>query len=262
MRGIKAVILAGGKGTRLAEETSMRPKPMVEIGGRPILWHIMMAYSQYGIRDFIICVGYKGYMIKEYFANFALHNSDVLVDLSERKISFTSNQLPDWRVHVVDTGEESMTGGRLGRIRHLVADDPYFCMTYGDGLADVDMNRLIAYHVEQNALATMTVVRPSARFGSAVIDGGRVVDFREKPQTEQGLINGGYFVLSPETLDLIKDDFTVWEQEPLVHLSKTNELAAFHHEGFWQPMDTLREKHLLEDLWNADEAPWKVWGRA
>lgn len=256
MTEIKAVILAGGLGTRLSEETGLRPKPMVEIGGRPILWHLMEIYSRFGINDFVICAGYKGYMIKEYFANFAMHNSDVFVDLVRGEVTFTRSQLPPWRVYVADTGEATMTGGRLKRVQSLVADAPYFLMTYGDGLSDVDVGASIAFHQSHGRLATMTVVRPSARFGSTVIENGLVREFKEKPQTEQGLINGGFFVLSPRVLDLVHDDRTVWEQEPLQKLAESGELAAWQHDGFWQPMDTLREKQLLEELWKSGKAPW------
>ncbi|KAA0677133.1 glucose-1-phosphate cytidylyltransferase [Azospirillum brasilense] len=254
---MKAIILAGGLGTRLSEETGLRPKPMVEIGGRPILWHIMQIYSKFGIQDFIVCAGYKGYMIKEYFANFAMHNSDVMVDMARQEVTFTRSQLPPWRVYVADTGESTMTGGRLGRIRHLVADDPYFLMTYGDGLSDVDIGGSIDFHRSHGKLATMTVVRPSARFGSTVIEDGLVREFKEKPQTEQGLINGGFFVLSPRVLDLVENDQTIWEHEPLQKLAEARQLAAWQHNGFWQPMDTLREKHILDEMWVSGKAPWK-----
>jgi len=256
MPDVKAVILAGGLGTRLSEETSSRPKPMVEIGGRPILLHIMNIYSHFGIKDFVICAGYKGYMIKEYFANYALHNSDVFVDLTRNEVTFSAGKLPPWRIHVVDTGETTMTGGRVRRIRHLVADDPYFLLTYGDGLSDIDIAGSIDFHQKHGRKATMTVVRPSARFGSTRIENGMVCEFQEKPQTEQGLINGGFFVLSPSVIDLIDGDDTTWEQDPLRTLAAKGELAAWPHDGFWQPMDTLREKHMLEELWATGNAPW------
>jgi glucose-1-phosphate cytidylyltransferase len=256
---IKAVILAGGRGTRLAEETGLRPKPMVEIGGRPILWHIMKIYSHHGINDFIVCAGYKAYIIKEYFANFAMHNSDVMVDLAEHTVTFSRNQAPPWRVHVIDTGEDTMTGGRLARIRHLVDDDPFFCMTYGDGLAVVDVGASINFHRRHGLQATMTVVRPSARFGNAILDGSQVTLFQEKPQTELGFINGGFFVLSPQTLSLVDDDQTMWEHGPLQRLVERGQLGAWQHQGFWQPMDTLREKEMLETLWSSGKASWMVW---
>ena len=259
--GVKAVILAGGLGTRISEETGLRPKPMIEIGGIPIITHIMGIYESYGVHDFVICAGYKGYMLKEYFANFALHNSDLLIDFSSRSVNFLGGRLPPWKIHVIDTGETTMTGGRLRRIRHLVADDPYFLMTYGDGVADLDIGASVDFHEKQGKLATMTVVRPSARFGSAEIEGGLVRCFREKPQTEAGLINGGFFVLSPKVLDLVEGDATVWEEEPLMSLASSGELAAFQHDGFWQPMDTLREKRKLEDIWQGGNAPWAARSR-
>ncbi len=254
--GVKAVILAGGLGTRISEETGLRPKPMIEIGGIPIITHIMNIYARHRVHDFVICAGYKGYMIKEYFANFAMHNSDLLIDLGVRDVKFLSGKLPPWRIYVIDTGEATMTGGRLRRIRHLVENDPYFLMTYGDGVSDVDIHASVDFHESHGKLATMTVVRPSARFGSAEIEDGFVREFREKPQTEQGLINGGFFVLSPKALDLIEGDATVWEQTPLMSLAESGNLAAFQHDGFWQPMDTLREKRLLEDIWQSGKAPW------
>jgi len=256
----KAVILAGGLGTRLSEETTIKPKPMVEIGGKPILVHIMEIYSRFGIDEFIICAGYKGFIVKEYFANYALHNSDVFIDLSGRSVRFTKSNLPPWKIHVIDTGEHSMTGGRVGRVGHLVKDDPYFFLTYGDGLSSVDILGSRDFHLNHGKLATMTAVRPSARFGSAVIENGAVTHFAEKPQTEQGLINGGFFVLSPKVLDLIEDDQTIWEQGPLQQLAASGNLMAYEHDGFWQPMDTLREKHMLEELWETGKRPWMSTG--
>lgn len=253
---MKAVILAGGKGTRIAEETSTRPKPMVEIGDRPILWHIMNLYSRIGINDFIICAGHKGNMIKEYFANYAMHNSDLYIDISAQTVTYTRRSDLNWRIHVVDTGDNTMTGGRLLRIKDLVKDDEFFCMTYGDGLADVDIASSIAFHRDSRRLATMTVVRPLARFGNVEISGSLVTRFREKPQTEAGLINGGFFVLSPQIFQYIDGDFTVWEDAPLQTLVQEGQLNCWFHSGFWQPMDTLREKQLLEHLWNTGSAPW------
>lgn len=255
----KVVILAGGYGTRLSEETIAKPKPMIEIGDRPILWHIMKIYSHYGLNDFIICAGYKGYIIKEYFANFALHNSDVSVDLQRHEVVVIKSKMPPWKVYIADTGEGTMTGGRLKQIKHLVENDEYFCMTYGDGVADVDIPGSIAYHQQNGLDATMTIVRPSARFGSTVIEKNRIIRFEEKPQTEGGYINGGFFVLSPKVLDLIEGDQTVWEQEPLRTLANTGQLGAWFHHGFWQPMDTLREYNLLENLWQQHKAPWMLW---
>lgn len=257
---MKAVILAGGLGTRLAEETSLRPKPMVEVGGHPILWHIMNIYSAHGINDFIICLGYKGYYVKEYFANYALHNSSVSIDIKQKKLEFLDDaSLPNWKVQLIDTGADSMTGGRLKRIRPYLESNEPFCMTYGDGVSDIDISGLIEFHEAHGLAATLTSVRPAGRFGATVIKDGRVECFTEKPAGDGAQINGGFFVLHPRVLDFIEDDFTIWEREPLERLAKEGQLAAFEHAGFWQPMDTLRDKQYLDSLWNAGKAPWKVW---
>lgn len=254
---VKAVILAGGKGTRIAEETAVRPKPMVEIGGRPILWHIMKSYSQHGINDFVICCGYLGQKIKEYFLNYAQQNSDITVDLAGGVSIHQSNAEP-WRVTLVDTGEDTLTGGRVRRVRDYVRDDPYFCLTYGDGLCDVNIADLLRFHRGHGRDATVTAVMPLARFGALEMVGNQVQHFVEKPQSETGFINGGYFVLSPKVIDLIEGDDTIFERGPLETLAATGELMAYRHEGFWQPMDTLRDKLHLEELWAAG-APWKSW---
>ncbi|MGB0625552.1 MAG: glucose-1-phosphate cytidylyltransferase [Alphaproteobacteria bacterium] len=255
---MKAVILAGGRGTRLAEETELRPKPMIEIGGRPILWHIMKIYGQHGITDFVICLGYKGYLIKEYFANYVLHSSDVTVDLASNEIRYHNMAAEPWTVTLVDTGEDTQTGGRIARVaEHL--DGETFCLTYGDGVADVDVTASVKFHAAQGARCTMTAVRPPGRFGAAEIEGDRVTRFAEKPRGDGGTINGGFFVCEPSVLDLIDGDDTVWEQAPLNAMAEGGELAAWRHDGFWQPMDTLREKNQLEALWDAGGAPWKTW---
>ncbi|PHS78196.1 MAG: glucose-1-phosphate cytidylyltransferase [Rhodospirillaceae bacterium] len=256
---MKVVILAGGLGTRIAEESDLRPKPMVEIGGMPILWHIMKMYAAHGLTDFIICLGYKGYMVKEYFANYVLHRSDVTVDLAKNKITYHSTEAEDWRVTLVDTGPDTMTGGRVKRIAEYLDVDEPFCMTYGDGLSDVDISGLIKFHKAKGREATVTVVRPSGRFGATKLEGDRVSDFIEKPAGEGDFINGGFFVLNPSVLDRIKGSNTIWEREPLEGLAQENQLSAFQHDGFWQPMDTLREKRLLDDLWATGQAPWKTW---
>lgn len=256
---MKAVILAGGLGTRLSEETSLRPKPMVEIGGRPILWHIMKMYEAHGINEFVVCLGYKGYIIKEFFANYKLHVSDVTIDTRAHNLRFDSDNAEDWRITLVDTGSETMTGGRLGRVRHLLADDDCFCLTYGDGVADIDIAASIAFHRSHGAMATMAAVIPPSRFGVAQLDGDRVVSFAEKPIEEAGRINGGFFVLSPKVLDYLSGDQTIWEREPLEGLARDGELRAFRHDGFWQPMDTLRDRQHLEALWAGNAAPWKCW---
>jgi glucose-1-phosphate cytidylyltransferase len=257
---VQAVILAGGLGTRLAEETQIKPKPMVEIGGQPILWHIMMIYSHFGIHDFIICLGYKGYVIKEYFANFVLHRSDVKINLSCGRVDYLGNNyLPPWSVTLVDTGAESMTGGRLRRIGHLLSPNEPFCMTYGDGLADLDISALIAFHKRGGHEATLTAVRPPSRYGVVVTEGDRVVRFAEKPSDEGARINAGFFVLEPSVIQRIAGDSTVWEKEPLEGLARDGQLDAFKHDGFWQPMDTLRDKNYLEELWQKGNAPWKIW---
>lgn len=257
---MKAVILAGGLGTRISEETSLRPKPMIEIGGKPILWHIMKTYSHYGINDFIICCGYRGYVIKEYFANYFLHMSDVTFDMQKNGMEVHQRHAEPWRVTLVDTGEDTMTGGRLKRVARYVRDEAAFCFTYGDGLSNVNIADLIEFHCRHGLHATLTATYPPARFGVLNIrPDNRVVSFKEKPQGDGGLINGGFFVLSPKVIELVSDDQTVWEREPLETLAASNQLKAYMHEGFWQPMDTLRDKNLLEDLWLTGKAPWKVW---
>ena len=257
---MKAVILAGGRGTRISEETHLRPKPMVEIGGRPILWHIMKIYAAHGVTDFLVCLGYQGYVIKEYFANYLLHTDDVAFDLAEGRMEFLgSNGREPWRVTLVDTGLATETGGRVRRLRPHLENEEAFCLTYGDGLGNVDITRLLAFHRGHKKLATMTVVHPPGRFGVVGLEGDRALTFQEKPNVETGFINGGFFVLHPRVLDLIESDRTVWEREPLEHLAKHRELVAFRHDGFWQPMDTLREKDQLEAAWASGRAPWKVW---
>lgn len=256
---MKAVILAGGLGTRISEETELRPKPMIEIGGRPMLWHIMKLYSAHGVNEFVICCGYRGYVIKEYFANYFLHSSDVTFDMTSNRMEVHHRHAEPWRVTVVDTGEATMTGGRLRRIAEFVEDDDAFCATYGDGVADVDITATIAYHRSHGRLATVTAVEPPGRFGALEIRDGEVTGFIEKPRGEGGRINGGFFVLSPRCLDRIDDDDTVWELDPLTSLAKDGELMSWTHHGFWQPMDTLREKNLLESLWREGRAPWKIW---
>lgn len=258
---MKAVILAGGLGTRLSEETTLRPKPMVEIGGKPILWHIMKMYSHHGIHDFIICCGYKGYVIKEYFANYFLHMSDVTFDMQENRMHVHEQRAEPWKVTLVDTGDNSMTGGRLARVADYVKDEEAFCFTYGDGVSDVDISATIAFHRKHGKAATLTAAFPPGRFGSLDIHDDRVLSFKEKPRGDGASINGGFFVLSPEVLSYLGGDDTIWEQDPLMRLAEEGELMAFHHEGFWQPMDTLRDKHLLEELWASGNAPWKTWGR-
>jgi glucose-1-phosphate cytidylyltransferase len=255
---VKVVILAGGRGTRIAEESHLRPKPMIEIGGRPILWHIMKMYAQHGLSDFVICLGYRGYMIKEYFANYVLHSSDVTVDMSKNQITFHNQRSEDWRVTLVDTGENTLTGGRVKRVGSYLNNET-FCLTYGDGVADVDISAELEAHKKRGLLATMTIVRPPARYGSSVTDGDRVVAFEEKPQASSGLINGGFFVIEPAVLELIAGDDTPFESEPLQRLADMGQLGAWEHSGFWQAMDTLREKELLEELWAKGQAPWKTW---
>jgi len=257
---MKAVILAGGLGTRISEETYLKPKPMIEIGGKPILWHVMKIYSSHGINDFIICCGYKGYVIKEYFANYFLHMSDVTFNMVENKMEVHSNNSEPWKVTLIDTGEQTMTGGRLKRVREFVKDDEAFCFTYGDGLCDVNVTDLIAFHKAEGRLATLIATRPPGRYGALNLDGEkRVKRFREKPDGDGGWINGGFFVLSPKVIDLIPDDNTSWESEPLNQLASSNQLSAYKHTGFWQAMDTIREKNILENLWLSGEAPWKKW---
>lgn len=257
---MKAVILAGGLGTRLSEETTVKPKPMVEIGGRPILWHIMKIYSASGINDFIICCGYKGYLIKEYFANYFLHMSDVTFDMRFNQMNVHCGYAEPWRVTLVDTGDKTMTGGRLKRVREHIGNET-FCFTYGDGVSSVNIKELVKFHKEQNTLATLTASQPPGRFGAIHLEGDqtKITSFREKPDGDGAWVNSGFFVLEPETIDLIEDDNTVWEQEPLQKLAQMDRLSAYKHTGFWQPMDTLRDKHILEELWNSGSAPWKVW---
>jgi glucose-1-phosphate cytidylyltransferase len=255
---VKAVILAGGAGIRLIPETTLRPKPMVEIGGKPILWHIMKIYSTYGVNDFVICCGYMGYVIKEYFANYLLHTSDVTVDMSDNRMQVHSDPAEPWRVTLADTGESSMTGGRLKRVAGYLAKDEEFFFTYGDAVADIDIPATLAFHRSHGKAATVTAAVPPGRFGALEIADRQVKTFTEKPR-DGGWINGGFFVLSPSVLDYITDDSTVWEQEPLMRLAEDGELMAYQHHGFWQPMDTLREKQLLEELWSKGEAPWKTW---
>lgn len=256
---MKCVILAGGMGTRLAEETDIRPKPMVSIGEQPILWHIMKLYTHYGVNDFIICLGYKGYLIKEYFANYHLHSADVTIDLVENKIEYHHRRNEPWRITLIDTGEQTMTGGRVKRIRDYLDPTAPFCMTYGDGLSNIDLAAEIAFHKSHGLKATVACVRPPARFGNIVLSDTKVTAFQEKPQTESGLINGGFFVLDPSVVDLIDNDTTVWEREPMERLAAAGQLAAWQHDDFWQPMDTLRDKQQLARLWESGEAPWKVW---
>lgn len=257
---MKAVILAGGLGTRLSEETDLKPKPMVEIGGRPILWHIMKIYSHFGVNDFVVCCGYKGYAIKEYFQNYAIHMSDATFDLGSGLINVHKKRAEDWRVTLVDTGETSMTGGRLKRVREYLDPGETFFFTYGDGVADVDIGKSLKFHKAGQALATMTTVRPPGRFGATLVNSDGYIDaFAEKPKGDGGMVNGGFFVLEPDVIDLIDDDHTVWEQEPLNTLASDGQLRAFNHEGFWQPMDTLRDKNLLERMWVDGKAPWRLW---
>jgi len=255
---MKAVILAGGLGTRISEESYLKPKPMIEIGGRPILWHIMKIYSTYGIHDFIICCGYKGYMIKEYFANYFLHMSDVTFDMQQNSMQVHHHNAEPWQVTVIDTGEETMTGGRLKRVGKYLGDKD-FCLTYGDGVADVDIGRLIEFHKKRGRLATLTAVQPPGRFGALNIEDYKIKSFDEKPEGDGGWINGGYFVLSPKVIDYIDGDSISWEKGPLQRLANEEQLSAYCHAGFWQPMDTLRDKSMLESLWQQDRALWKVW---
>ena len=256
---MKAVILAGGLGTRLAEETHLRPKPMIEIGGRPILWHILKIYSAHGIDEFVICCGYKGYAIKEYFANYFLHMSDVTFDMSTNAVEVHHRKAEPWRVTLVDTGDETLTGGRLKRVADYLRGEDAFCFTYGDGLADIDISREVAFHRGHGRLATVAAVLPPGRYGALERRGDEVLGFREKPRGDGGRINGGFFVLSPQVLDWIEGDLTSWESAPMERLAAAGQLMAFDHDGFWQPMDTLRDKNHLEDLWRAGKAPWKVW---
>ena len=256
---MKAVILAGGLGTRISEETHLRPKPMIEIGGKPILWHILKMYSAHGVNDFVICCGYKGYIIKEYFANYFLHTSDVTFDMAHNRMEVHHKHAEPWKVTLVDTGDDSMTGGRLKRVADYVQDEIAFCFTYGDGVSDVDISASITFHRQHGKLATVTAVQPPGRYGALNMQGQRVQGFTEKPRGDGGLINGGFFVLSPQVLARIAGDSTSWEGEPLTSLAAEGQLMAYEHTGFWQPMDTLREKNLLEELWLSGTAPWKKW---
>jgi len=256
---MKAVILAGGLGTRISEETHLKPKPMIEIGGRPILWHIMKIYSAYGVNDFIICCGYKGYVIKEYFANYFLHMSDVTFDMQYNEMQVHHRKAEPWRVTLVDTGDETMTGGRLKRVADYVKNEKEFFFTYGDGVANVNIADLLSFHKKQKVKATLTATLPPGRFGALDIENDKVLSFKEKPKGDGMLINGGFFVLSPDVIEHIEGDKTVWEKEPVQALAEAGELAAFAHHGFWQPMDTLRDKNLLEELWASGNAPWRVW---
>jgi glucose-1-phosphate cytidylyltransferase len=254
---MKAVLLAGGLGTRISEESASRPKPMIEVGGKPIIWHIMKMYAAHGINEFIVCCGYKGYVIKEYFANYFLHQSDVTIDMATNNIEVHHKKAEPWKITLVDTGEETQTGGRLKRVADYVDGD--FCMTYGDGVGSVDLTGLLKFHVSHGKLATMTAVQPPGRFGALQLNGNKIESFVEKPQGDGGWINGGFFVLNPKVLEQISSDNTLWEQEPLRNLAKQGELQAFFHSGFWQPMDTLRDKTHLESLWASGKAPWKMW---
>lgn len=256
---MKAVILAGGLGTRISEETHLKPKPMIEIGGRPVLWHILKIYSAHGVNDFVVCCGYKGYVIKEYFANYFLHMSDVTFDMANNQMQVHQRNAEPWKVTLVDTGEDTLTGGRLKRVAPYVEGEESFCFTYGDGVADVDISRLITFHQQHGKWATVTAVQPPGRYGALQLDALQVSGFTEKPPGDGGLINGGFFVLSPKCLDLIAGDQSSWEGPALTHLATKGELMAFEHKGFWQPMDTLRDKNHLEDLWQSGNAPWKVW---
>jgi len=255
---MKAVILAGGLGSRLSEETTLKPKPMVEIGGMPILWHIMKIYSSHGINDFIVCLGYKGHVIKEYFANYLIHSRDVTIDLASHKMDFHNSYAEPWKVTLVDTGEATMTGGRLKRVRQFLGDEP-FCFTYGDGVGNIDITSLLKFHHKQGKLATVTATQPPGRFGAMRMSDGLVTQFEEKPQDSADWINGGFFVLSPKVIDYIENDQTIWERTPMERLAHEGQLSAFQHRGFWQPMDTLRDKHQLEALWTSGKAPWKTW---
>ena len=255
---MKAVILAGGLGTRISEETSIKPKPMVEIGGKPILWHILKIYSHYKINEFIICCGYRGYVIKEYFANYFLHNCDVTFDMKDNSMEIHSKNTEPWKITLVDTGEKTMTGGRLKRVREFLDNDT-FCLTYGDGVANINIEKLVKFHSEKDTKATLTAVQPPGRFGSLEFERGRVLSFKEKPQGDGSLINGGFFVLEPSVIDLIDGDKCIWEDKPLMRLAEEKELSAYFHNDFWQPMDTLRDKNYLQELWEAQKAPWKLW---
>ena len=256
---MKVVILAGGLGTRISEETDNLPKPMIQIGGKPILWHIMKIYSKYGINDFIVCCGYKGYLIKEYFSNYFLHMSDITFCMKNNKMKVHHKRSEPWTITLVDTGDNTMTGGRIKKIYQYVKDEKAFCLTYGDGVSDVNISNLIKYHKQQKTLATLTAVYPPGRFGALNMSNGKVKTFKEKPKGDGCRVNGGFFVLSPKVINLIEDDSTVWEQRPMEILAEQGEMSAFEHNGFWQPMDTLRDKNYLENLWRSCSAPWKVW---
>ncbi len=257
---MKAVILAGGYGTRISEESGIRPKPMVEIGGKPILWHIMKIFSAYHINDFILCCGYKGYVIKEYFVNYFIHQSDISVDVKNNKINVLQNDVEPWNVSMIDTGENTMTGGRIKRVKEYIGDEAFF-MTYGDGVSDINIHALLDFHKTQQTLATVTAVQPPGRFGTFTLSEKqtKITNFREKPKGDGAWVNGGFFVLEPGIMDYIDGDDTVWEREPLVRLAKDGQLSAYKHDGIWQPMDTIRDKNLLEDMWNSGKAPWKLW---
>ena len=255
---MKAVILAGGFGTRISEETQLKPKPLIEIGGMPLLWHIMKIYSQHGVNDFVICCGYKGYMIKEYFANYSLHKSNITFDLKANSTQVHSSDVEPWKITLVDTGLNTMTGGRLKKVKEFL-DDESFCFTYGDGLSDINLKELIEFHRNQKTLATVTAVRPPGRFGAMAISDNRVTKFQEKPEGDGDWINGGFFILEPKIFDYLTDDKTIWEREPLEKLSEDNQLSAYKHSGFWQPVDTIRDKNHLEELWKLNKAPWKKW---
>lgn len=257
--GVKVVILAGGIGSRISEESHLKPKPMIEIGGKPIIWHIMKIYSSFGLNDFIICCGYKGYVIKEYFANYFLHNSDVTFDMVKNSMEVHQSSSEPWRVTVVDTGEGSMTGGRLKRVRPYLKDGEDFCFTYGDGVGDVNIRELVRFHKEQGRLATVTAVQPPGRFGQVEMHGPKVARFVEKPTGDGSYINGGFFVLNPKVIDYIDGDESIWERQPMERLAADQQMSAFCHHGFWQPMDTLRDKNALEEMWKSGRAPWKVW---
>ena len=256
---MKAVILAGGLGTRISEESNLRPKPMIEIGGKPIIWHIMKMYAAHGVTDFIICAGYKGYMIKEYFYNYFLHQTDIEVRLKDNSCTFINNQAEDWTVKIIDTGATTQTGGRLKRVRQYLDTNEAFCFTYGDGVGDINITESIAKYNENDALALLTSYAPPNRFGLLKTEGNKVIEFAEKPASSDAMINAGFFVLSPKIIDLIDDDMSVWEQYPLNQLATTGELIFYEHTGFWHPMDTLRDKNMLEDMWQKDAAAWKVW---
>ena len=254
---MKAVILAGGQGTRISEETHLKPKPMIEIGGKPILWHILKTYSAYGINEFIICLGYKGYQIKEYFANYYLHESDLTIDIEKNSLEIHETKADPWKITLIDTGENSMTGGRIKRISKYLDDT--FCLTYGDGLSNVDISQIITTHKKNKTLATLTAVQPPGKFGAITIENEKVTTFEEKPKGDSGWVNGGFFVLEPSVVDYVQGDATMFEREPLQQLTKENQLSAYYHRGFWHPMDTLRDKNKLEELWSKGNAPWKVW---